>query len=730
MIKTGLSRRRFLQATTASVALLGLSSLQVKASEEEKSAPVGEYYTQNLCEMCFWKCGLVAKTVNGKVHKLEGQKHCPSNFGKLCAKGNSGVFQLYDTDRVKFPMIRTGERGSGEFRKATWEEAVAYIAEKSISIRDKFGPESFSLFAHGSGEHSFMNLMEVIGSPNIVIPAFSQCTGSRDVAWVATYGKPVGGKEPVDSDNTKCMMLIGRNAAEALHVGEVQEFVSGLSKGAELIYADVRFSKTAAKANQFMMIRPGSDTALVLGMINYVIQNNLYDASFVDSYTTGFDKLAKHSSQYSLEWVELETGISESAVVKACESLAKAAPHCYIHPGRRLSRYGNDVQLVRAIAILNALFGNWDMPGGFYTPVGANIKKPHMVEIEHHASHERADGAGIKYPMAPKNLGLANKMIEAIANQDPYPVKGMFIYGTNLFHHQADSSIVKKAITASELVVTCDIYMTDTAYYSDVILPESTYLERYDPAIVTSRKSGYVQFREPAIDPVHDTKGGWEIAELISKAMGYENEFKTIKEFNSLLFEAAGTNEEYMKTNGCYVKEAGEPFPRATGKKPRFYTPSGKVELVSSKIADLGYDELPTYTGVPRPADDEFRFLFGRTSYHTHARSQNNSWLLALHKHEVPIWINAERAEKLGIKDGDIVKVTNGKNMSGELVAKVDNLIHPEAIFTPQGFGHESTGLPRMRGKGARTSDFCSNDTDPISGGVGLHNGFVQIVKV
>ncbi len=328
-----------------------------------------------------------------------------------------------------------------------------------------------------------------------------------------------------------------------------------------------------------------------------------------------------------------------------------------------------------------------------------------------------------------KNLGLANKMLEAIANQDPYPVKGLFVYGTNLFHHQGDSEIVRNAITASELVVTCDVYMTDTAYYSDVILPESTYLERYDPAIVTSRKSSYIQYREPAIEPIHDTKGGWEIAELISKAMGYENEFKTIEDFNSALFAAAGTDAEYMKANGCFEHTVGEPFPRAAGKRPRFYTPSGKAELYSSRLAELGHDALPTYSEVPRPAADEFRFLFGRTSYHTHARSQNNSWLLALHKHEVPVWIHISRAKALGIKDGDIVKLTNGKNTSGELTAKVVDDIHPEAIFTPQGFGHESTGLPRMKGKGARTSDFCSNDTDPISGGVGLHNGFVKIVK-
>lgn len=728
MIKTKLSRRRFLQTAAAGTAVLSLPAVRLRAADEPVEQK-GESYSQNWCEMCFWKCGLTAKTVNGKVRKLEGQKACPSNYGKLCAKGNSGVYQVYDPDRVKYPMIRVGERGEGKFRKATWEEAIAYIAEKANAVKEQYGPESFSLFAHGSGEHSFMALMEIIGTPNIAIPAFSQCTGSREIAWANTFGKPVGGKEPVDSDNTKCMMMLGRNIAEALHVGELQDFTNGLSKGAELIYVDVRFSKTAAKASQFMMIRPGTDTALLLGMINYIIENNLYDADFVNSYTTGFGKLAEHVKQYSLQWTSEETGIDEAAIVSACKSLAKAAPSCYVHPGRRLSRYGNDVQFVRAIAVLNALMGNWDMPGGFFSPVGLKIKKPHMVSLDHHSGHERADGAGTTFPLAPKNLGLANKLIEAIADQKPHPLKALFAYGTNIFHHQADVDIVKKAIAESELVVTCEIYMTDTAFYSDVVLPESTYLERFDPAIVTSRKSGYVQYREPAVEPVHDTKGGWEIAELISKAMGYDNHFSSISDYNYLLFKEAGTDEEYMKANGVFEKAVGTPFPRAAGQRPRFFTPSGKVELASSKLAGLGFDEMPTYSSVPQPDEGQFRFLFGRMSYHTHARTQNNKWLLALHDYEVPVWINSAKAAELGIKDGDKVRVANDRHVSGELVAFVTDQIHPEAIFTPQGFGHESPLLTQMKGKGARTSEFCSNDTDPISGGAGLQNGFVTIRK-
>ncbi|ADD68557.1 molybdopterin oxidoreductase [Denitrovibrio acetiphilus DSM 12809] len=729
MMKSRISRRHFLQGTVAAgAAFATLSSVSLVAGEKPESKPLGESFAQNWCEMCFWKCGLTAKVVNGKVRKLDGQPGCPSNFGKLCAKGNSGVFQLYDPDRIKTPLIRTGERGSGQFRKATWEEAIAYVAEKSNQLKEQYGPETFSLFAHGSGEHAFVELMQIMGTPNVCIPSYAQCLGSRELGWALTYGKPVGGKEPVDSENAKCILLLGRNIAEALHVGELQDFINGCAKGAYVIYVDPRYSKTAAKSNKYMMIKPGTDTALLLGMMNHIINNRLYNIEFVENYTSGLEDFTRHIQEYTVSWASQVTEISEEDIIEAAEKLCEAAPHCYIHPGRRVTRYGTDTQFVRAIAMINALMGNWQQPGGMFQPVGFKFEKPHMVEVDHVHS-ERADGAGTDYPIAPRNLGLANKMIDAIAEQT-HELKGMFVYGCNPFHHHGHSEMVKKAIEQSELVVTCEIYMTDTAYYSDVILPESTYLERYDPVISTARKSGYLQLREPAVPPVHDTMGAWEIAAKLSKAMGYENEFMDIREYNQKVYETIGITEEYMKEHGCYIGNTGDPFPAANGVEPTFRTPSGKAEFFSNMMYDLDYDPMPSYEAPPTPEDGEFRLLFGRLSFHTHARTQNNAWLLALHHSVVELWINTEKAKALGIKSGDTVRITKDGKKSGPCTAKVVDYIHPESIFIPHGFGSVSKMLTRIAGVGARDSDFTSDDTDPISGGAGFHNGFVKVEKV
>jgi len=731
MTKCRISRRRFIQGTASvGAALASMSSFRLLTGGSSAVAEPqqGVTFAQNWCEMCFWKCGLTAKVVNGKVRKLEGQPDCPSNYGKLCAKGNAGVFQLYDPDRLKTPLIRDGERGSGKFRKATWEEAAAYVAQKVNELKEKYGPETFSIFAHGSGEHSFVELVEIIGSPNYCIPSYAQCTGSRDIGWALSYGKPVGGKEPVDSQNSKCMMLLGRNIVEALHVGEMQDFVEGVAKGAHVIYVDPRFTKTAAKANQYMMIKPGTDSALLLGMINYIIEKEIYNKEFVENYTYGFDQFKEHVADYTVEWASKETEIPQEEIIKAAEKLCEAAPHCYIHPGRRLTRYGNDTQFTRIVACLNMLMGNWEVRGGIYRTIGFKYDAPHMVHFDKPYA-DRADGAGSEeFPLGPKNLGFANKLMEHIANQDVYPLKGMFVYGCNPLHHHGSTEMVKKALDNTELLVTCEIYMTDTAWLSDVIFPESTYLERYDPVISTGRRKGYIQFREPAVSPVFDTKGGWEIAKILSGAMGHENEFLDVQEFNRQAFETLGITEEYMKKHGVWVANENTPYPvEDEGEEPSFRTPSGKAEFYSNICEHFSYPPMPSYEENPVPPEGEFRLLFGRLSFHTHARTQNNAWLLALHKSEVPLWIHTEKAKALGIKDGMSVRLVKEGFKSNPCTARVVDYIHPQAVFLPYGFGHETKGLTRITGKGARTSDFTSNLTDPISGAAGFHNGFVKV---
>lgn len=729
-----LNRRSFLKATLATAALTSLP-MSLKAVNVKKHREVGRKTTQTWCEMCFWGCGVTVHSINGIVHKLEGQELCPNNYGSLCAKGNSGIYQLYDPDRLKKPLIRVGKRGEGKFKEVSWDEAISYVAEKLKKISYKYKPRSVSLIAHGSGEHAFITLMELIGSKNIAIPAYSQCMGSREIGWWLTYGKGFTGHEYSDGENSKCMMFLGRNVLESLQVGEAKKVIDGMSKGGKLIYVDPRYSKTAAKANYWLKIKPGTDLALLLGMINYIIENKLYDVDYVEKYCSGFSELKKSVKKYTLNWTEKETDIPVNQIVAICNELSKASPQCFIHPGRRLTRYGNDTQTVRAIGILNALMGNWNTPGGFYNVQNFPVKTHHVCEIEKEEKHkfQRADGASTKYKLAPGNLGRENGLFEAILTEKPYPIKAMIVYGTNFFQHYPDYNVCKRIVDKLDLLVTCEIYLTETALYSDVILPESTYLERQDPIVTQNDKYPFVQYREPATKPLFDTKGAWEISKLISDKMGfYKAKWKTIDETNEEFLLKAGISLEKLKEKGCYVLPVTENiYPLAEGEELEFETSSGQIELYSDFLENLGFDPIPKYSPIKDTPAGKFRLLFGRMSYHTHARTQNNRWLSALHNFEVKVWINKEKAKEAGIKDNDKVILVKGNKHSKPLTALLTEKIHPDAIFIPHGFGRFTEFMKlAFEMEGASDADFASNDVDPISGASAFQNAFVSIRKI
>lgn len=735
MVSFKMTRRSFLNAAALSTIAISIPTALTKSIASEKKNDEKEKITtsQTWCEMCFWNCGVTAYTKNGRVFKLEGQPLCPKNYGKLCARGNAGIYQLYDPDRLKKPLIRVGNRGEGKFREATYEEAIAYVAENTKKAIEKYGKGTVSLIAHGTGEEAFINLMKLIGSPNIAIPAYSQCLGSREIGWYLTYGKPYTGNEPIDGEFSKCMMFFGRNVLESLMVGEAQRVMKGIAKGAKLIYVDPRYSKTAAKANYWLKIKPGTDIALMLAMINYIINAKLYNAGFVEKYCSGFEELKEAVKDYTLEWAEKETDVPAQEIKTVCEELAKAAPHCAIGPGRRLTRYGDDTQHVRAIAILNALMGNWYTPGGFYNLNSINVSEHHIVEMDSEGEEvERVDGAGSEYPLAPKNVGLENKLMKGILKGEPYPVKVLFAYGTNLFQHYTDYDECKAIINKLDLVVTCDIYLNEMALYSDVIFPESTYLERQDPIEIQTDKYPYVKYREPAIPPIFNTISSYELAKRIAQKMGYTNHFKTIDEVNKEILDELGITIDVLKRDGVYVKPLLEGiYPQAEGKELKFSTPSGKIELYSTFCEQLEFDPIPKYTKHPMPKEDEFRLLFGRQSFHTHARSQNNRWLLALHDFKIQVWIPEKKAVKLGIKNGDKVRIVKNSKKSRELIAYVTSDIHEDAIFIPHGYGRITKFMKLAYDMaGASDADFASNDTDPISGAAAFHKAFVKIEKV
>ncbi|MCL4394826.1 MAG: molybdopterin-dependent oxidoreductase [Chloroflexi bacterium] len=347
--------------------------------------------TYNYCDMCPWSCGIVVKSVNGRVYKIDGNPKDPKSRGKLCARGQAGVSHLYDPDRLKQPMIRTGARGdpASKFKTATWDEALDHAAEKMLAIKDQYGPEAVAFFGHTSGNFWLTDyLSQAWGSPNSAKPSVSMCTSPREEAALITFGRSIGNHEPVDWNNTQAVVLIGTHIGEDARNTTMQDLANARARGAKLIVVDPRYSSAAMKADYWLPIKPGTDTALLLAWMNVLIAEKLYDAEFIQNWTVGFEQLAEHVKPFTPEWAAAITELPADQISASARELGRHKPQSVIVPGRHVVWYGNDTQRMRAVYIINGLLGAYGRRGGLYFN-----KSPYLEEIPH-PPFAAASGAG------------------------------------------------------------------------------------------------------------------------------------------------------------------------------------------------------------------------------------------------------------------------------------------------------------------------------------------------
>jgi thiosulfate reductase / polysulfide reductase chain A len=369
-----ISRRRFFQGSALSLSALGVGRpLDALAGVGRRVAARLPWYRQaqkttyNYCDMCPWRCGIVVTTVNGRVQKIDGNPKDPKSRGKLCARGQAGVSFVYDPDRLKQPMIRTGARGDGRFRDASWDEALDVSAEKLLAIKRRHGPEAVAFLGHTSGDFWFVDhLPQAWGSPNAAKPSTSLCTSPREEAALLTFGRSIGNHEPVDWDQARCLVLIGTHIGEDARNTMMQDLANARARGARLIVVDPRFSSAAMKADHWLPIKPGTDTALLLAWMHVLIAEGLVDREFIEQWTVGFDKLAAHVAPLTPEWAAPLTDLPADLIRESARTLGRERPQSVIVPGRHVVWYGNDTQRMRAVYLVNALLGAYGRPGGLY----------------------------------------------------------------------------------------------------------------------------------------------------------------------------------------------------------------------------------------------------------------------------------------------------------------------------------------------------------------------------
>ncbi len=726
----GISRRSFMKYVAAAAGTTVLAETPFLGAKARAAASQEKArYVPTTCEICFWKCGLVAKVVDGRVVKLEGNPLHPQSRGKLCGRGQGGLGLLYDKDRLKTPLIRTGPRGSNQYRKASWDEALGLVAEKMQGIKEKYGPEAMALFAHGTGEAYTSNLLKAFGSPNQAFPSFSQCLGPREVGFTLTFGEgPASSCERVDMTNSRVVALFGTHLGENMHNSQVQDFAEAIGRGTKFIVVDPRFSTAASKAAMWLPIKPGTDTALALAWINILISEGWYDKAYIDKYATGFDQLKEEVKQYTPAWAAQVTELPEAQIIESARELGRYKPNVVVHPGRHTVWHGNDAQRSRSLAILNALLGSWGRKGGLWLPPKAKL--PNLEGGPEYPEPKREALIFGDYPLALG--GLTNVVRDSTISAKPYPIKGWMVIGTNLMKTLPNQNETRQAIDNLDFLVVIDVMPTDTAMLADVILPASTYLERHDELQKVKQKGVGIALRQPVVPPMYESKPPWLIVKELADKLGLGEfvPYATLEE--DLRKQAALWNVDYEELmDKGYVSVPGNYNPYiAADNEPIFKTVSGKIALYSVELKDNGFAPIPTYEPIEQPQPGQFRLLYGRSPVHTFSRTTNNQWLWEL-KPENEVWLNSDAARKLGIKDKDKVSLVNQNGTKSDPVqAKVTEKIRHDCVYVIHGFNSTSKLMTRAFQRGLDDQKMIEKyNVDPICGTTGMRVNFVKIVK-
>ena len=758
-VELQITRRTFLKSALAgggglALAACGLEPAQAAAGVDLsptwfREGTIKTSYT--CCSMCPWSCGIVVQSVNGVVHKVDGNPADPKSRGMLCARGQGSVSFMYDPDRLQAPMLRTGERGEGKFKEVAWEEALDYTAEKLQAIAAEYGPESVAVFGHTAGDFWFTEYFPgAFGTPNAAKPSASLCTNPREEAAKLTYGSAVGGHEPIDWPNLRCLTLIGSHIGEDARNTVMQDFATAWSNGAKVIVVDPRFSSVAAKADYWLPIKPGTDTALLLAWMNVMINEGRYDVDYVAEWTEGFDELKAHVQEFTPEWAAGITDLPAELIVETAHVMSDNLPQSVIMPGRHVTWYGNDTQRMRAVYMVNTLMGAYGREGGIYFNKSPYIESyPHPPFVVAGSAggcsaepgeesdvlpagptgKTRADGARTKFL---RGATAMQELIDPMISGEPYPIKGLIVYGVNLLNSLPDPERTKEALKKLDFVLVIDVLPQEHVAWADVVFPEATSLERYDDLWTLPHLTPYISLREPAVEPLYETKPAWWMVRELGLRMGMDSYFKwaDIEEYLNTRLMSIGSSIEKIREEKGVIVQKGKPFLADYGNSSPFPTPSGKIELVSQDLALAGLDAIPVYEPVDEPPDGYFRLLYGRNPVHTFAKTQNTPLLNELVP-ENEVWVNEDKAKELGVKHGDYVMLENDAGVqSGPVKVKATQRIRGDAVFMAHGFGQDSRGLTRANGKGASDAKLISRyKLDPISGGAGMRVNFVRIVK-
>jgi len=668
------------------------------------------------CGQCNAGCGMRVHLEKNRIVHLEGDPESPVNQGLLCPMGLASLDYLDHPQRLRYPLKKKGDKGSGRWERVSWEEALDLTAEALQNVKTDSGPES-AVFIRGSFKGRYQGaylarLANAFGSPNIASMA-SVCYMPRVSGSMITHGfNPV----PDYEFPPACIVVWGANMA-ATRIAEHKKTIQAVQSGARLMIIDPRQLDLSVKADIHLQPRPGSDLALALGLLNVIVEEKLYDREFVDRWTVGFDKLESHLKDYPPAFAEQATWVKADAVRQAARLYAAHRP-AVIQAGNAIDHNGNNFQTARALAILRALTGNLGRPGGelscsppgVLSPLGApelDLRK--LIPDEVRGKRLSASEGLMPHVF----YTLPQNIVKAVLEGRPYPLRAGFIQGGNMLLTYTNARRVYEAFRKLEFLAVADMFMSPTAALADVVFPAAGFLEcdsivapPYYPVAQVQQKVAHVDGCYSDFDIISGLAQRLDLGKHF-----WESELDSL---DDILKPAGLTFAEFRKVG---VLEGKKEYRKH--EKDGFATPSKKVELFSERLAEWGFDPLPAYrelaeTPFSEPAlEAEYPFVLTswKSGLFRHSSGRQISRLREAHPEPV-VWLHPEAAQAHGITDNDWVFVETRRGQIRQK-ARLTSRIDPRVAGVDYGWWFPEKDAEGMYGWDESNINMLTDDAAP-----------------
>jgi anaerobic selenocysteine-containing dehydrogenase len=657
-------------------------------------------------------CSILTTVEDGKAIAVRGNPDHPFTRGRLCVKVNNYEERVYSEKRLLYPLRRVGPKGSKQFQRISWDEAIEAIAKRWKSIIATDGAQAIL-------PYSYLGTQGIINGLNVGDPLFNKlgatvsertfCDSGSCTAYMMTIG-PTPGVDPESFVHSKYIVLwacntLGTNSHHWPFIEQAKK------AGAKLVVIDPVRTRTARLADWHIPIRPGTDAALALAMIHVIIKENLVDRDYIDNHTVGYDELAERASTYTPEFAAQETGIPAEDIVKLAREYATTPP-AVVRIGVAVERHAGGGQTVRAIACLPGLIGAWKHVGGglLQLPIWAfPVKWEVLMRPDLQPEKMRVLNSWRLGPALTGELGF-----------DP-PIKALFVYNANPMAMVTEQGKLEQGLERENLfTVVSEHFLTDTARYADIVLPATTQLEQKD--IMFSWGHLYLSYNNPAIQPLGEAVSNTELFRRLAKAMGIEDPsfYRTDDEIIEASLDwtnpvLQGITLEDVKAKGyarLNVPSADDWAPHREGNFP---TPTGKCEFKSTitgggnfvvPLFRQGYngdqdgtpvDALPHY--IPPNENPQTtpalakRYPLSLITPKSHAFLNSNYGNLpaqtAQAGEEQSVFLHPDDAEQRGIVAGAPIRVFNDRG-AFEAFASISPDVMPGVVMAPSGYWHRS----------------------------------------